>query len=69
MPQHDFWLSASDDLVRRYVKHESQLHGFVTNANGVRIRSVSIDPKGKRIAVASECVSSYHLQLACANRQ
>ncbi|KAL9708702.1 DNA polymerase alpha accessory factor Mcl1 [Leucoagaricus gongylophorus] len=51
---HDFWLSASDDLVRRYVKHESQLHGFVTNTNGVRIRSVSIDPKAKRIAVASD---------------
>ncbi|KAF5351668.1 hypothetical protein D9756_007710 [Leucocoprinus leucothites] len=51
---HDFWLSASDDLVRRYVKHGSQLHGFVTNANGIRIRSVSIDPKGKRIAVASD---------------
>ncbi|EKM80549.1 hypothetical protein AGABI1DRAFT_126609 [Agaricus bisporus var. burnettii JB137-S8] len=51
---HDFWLSASDDLVRRYVKHDTQLHGFVTNTNGVRIRSVAIDPKGKNIAVASD---------------
>ncbi|KAF9447940.1 hypothetical protein P691DRAFT_730511 [Macrolepiota fuliginosa MF-IS2] len=54
---HDFWLSASDDLVRRYVKHESQLHGFVTNTNGIRVRCVAIDPKGKRIAVASDEVS------------
>lgn len=40
------------------MKHESQLHGFVTNANGIRIRSVAIDPKGKKIAVASEQVFS-----------
>lgn len=61
--QHDFWLSASDDLVRRYVKHGTQLHGFVTNTSGIRIRSIAIDTRGKKIAVASESVFPYCFSL------
>jgi chromosome transmission fidelity protein 4 len=41
------------------MKHDTQLHGFLTNTNGVRIRSVTIDPKGKKIAVASESVHRF----------
>lgn len=50
------------------MKHETQLHGFITNANGVRIRSVAIDPKGKKIAVASEFVFASDYYFSRSNR-
>jgi hypothetical protein len=54
-PQDDCWLSGSEDAeVRRYAKDRGEMVGMVTSANAVPIRCVAIDPKGKRVAVASE---------------
>jgi chromosome transmission fidelity protein 4 len=54
-PQDDCWLSGSEDAeVRQYAKDRGEMVGLVTSANAVPIRSVAIDPKGKRVAVASE---------------
>lgn len=49
------WLSASEDGdVRLYNAGQSDLQGIVTNAAGVGVRSVAVDPKGKRVAITSE---------------
>ncbi|KDQ57598.1 hypothetical protein JAAARDRAFT_193900 [Jaapia argillacea MUCL 33604] len=51
----DCWLSGSDDSqVRRYAKGKNDLEGLITTANGVSIRSLAVDPEGRRVAVASE---------------
>ncbi|KAF8893373.1 hypothetical protein BD779DRAFT_1436150 [Infundibulicybe gibba] len=51
----DCWLSGSEDTeVRRYSKNEKDLDGLVTNTNGVAIRCIAIDPRGKTVAVASD---------------
>jgi hypothetical protein len=55
--QNSCWLSGSEDgEVRRYMKGSSDLDGLVVSAAGVPIRCVAADPKGKRVAVASEYV-------------
>ncbi|KZT29190.1 hypothetical protein NEOLEDRAFT_1057404 [Neolentinus lepideus HHB14362 ss-1] len=51
----DCWLSGSEDSeVRRYPKNATEMEGLVTSGNGAAIRSLAIDPKGKRVAVSSE---------------
>jgi len=42
--------------MRRYVKDKGELDGLVTSSIGVPVRCVAIDPKGRRVAVASEYV-------------
>ena len=55
MGQDTCWVSGSEDNeVRRYEKNKNQLRGLVTNANGLAIRCVAFDPKGKKLAVTSE---------------
>ncbi|KAL0956736.1 hypothetical protein HGRIS_002856 [Hohenbuehelia grisea] len=55
---NDYWISGSEDTeVRRYLKDKGQLDGHVTTANGVPIRCVAVDPKGKKVAVASDELS------------
>ncbi|OBZ68085.1 Minichromosome loss protein 1 [Grifola frondosa] len=52
---NDCWLSGSEDAeVRRYTHAKADLEGLVTNAMGVAIRCVAVDPKGKRVAVTSD---------------
>ncbi|GLB45067.1 putative minichromosome loss protein, Mcl1, middle region [Lyophyllum shimeji] len=49
------WLSGSEDaVVRQYIKERAELNGHVLDANGVAIRSLAIDPTGKRVAIASD---------------
>ncbi|KAG6918076.1 hypothetical protein DXG01_016735 [Tephrocybe rancida] len=49
------WLSGSEDaVVRQYIKNLPELTGHVWDANGVAIRSLAVDPNGKRVAIASE---------------
>ncbi|KAG6865519.1 hypothetical protein C0991_001840 [Blastosporella zonata] len=49
------WLSGSEDaVVRQYIKNLPELTGHVWDANGVAIRSLAVDPEGKRVAIASE---------------
>jgi chromosome transmission fidelity protein 4 len=56
--QYDCWLSGSEDsVVRRYDKHKPDLLGHVASANAVPIHSVSVNPEGNRVAVASEYVN------------
>ncbi|KAJ8518145.1 hypothetical protein ONZ45_g4749 [Pleurotus djamor] len=56
---HDYWVSGSEDSeVRRYVKDKGEIDGLVTTAKGVPIRCLAIDPKGKRVAVASDEISA-----------
>lgn len=53
----DCWISASEDgEVRRYIKDRPDLDGLVTTTAGIPIWSIAFDPKGKRVAVASEYV-------------
>lgn len=55
--QEDCWLSGSEDgEVRRYARDRGDLDSLVTSAKAVAIRCVAIDPRGRRVAVASECV-------------
>lgn len=56
--QNDLWLSAShDSQVRSYLHGKPDLHGLILKAAGISIRALAVDPLGKRVAVASECVS------------
>ena len=45
--------------MRRYEKDRNEMNGLVVNTAGVAVRSIAIDPKGKKVAVTSECVESY----------
>lgn len=55
--QRNCWLSGSVDAeVRQYARGKTELEGLVTSAIGVPIRSIAVDPKGSRVAVASEYV-------------
>ena len=50
-------MSGSDDsLVRRYTKLGTEMESLITRANAIPIRYISVDAKGRRVAVASECV-------------
>ncbi|KAG6856290.1 hypothetical protein H0H87_005773 [Tephrocybe sp. NHM501043] len=54
-PSENGWLSGSEDaVVRQYLKNLPELTGHVWDANGVAIRSLAVDPHGKRVAIASE---------------
>ncbi|KIP10903.1 hypothetical protein PHLGIDRAFT_492619 [Phlebiopsis gigantea 11061_1 CR5-6] len=49
------WFTGSEDSdVRQYAKGSESLEGNVTSAVGVAIRSISVDPKGSRLAVTSD---------------
>ncbi|EKM54305.1 uncharacterized protein PHACADRAFT_196736 [Phanerochaete carnosa HHB-10118-sp] len=51
----DCWFTGSEDSeVRQYAKGKDNLLGNVTSAVGVAIRSLAVDPKGERVAVASD---------------
>ncbi|KAK0505002.1 hypothetical protein EDD18DRAFT_1127226 [Armillaria luteobubalina] len=51
----DCWLSGSEDTqVRRYPKNANECDGYAASANGVPIRCVAIDTKGRRLAVGSD---------------
>ncbi len=53
--QDTCWLSASEDAeVRQYSKASPEFEGLVSNAIGVAIRCLAIDPQSKRVAVTSE---------------
>ena len=54
--QHEGWMSGSADAhVRRYENcTPPRFQGLVTITSGVPVRSLSADPKGKRVAVGSE---------------
>lgn len=45
--------------MRRYEKDRNEMNGLVVNTAGVAVRSIAIDPKGKRVAVTSEYVRNY----------
>ncbi|KAL5507206.1 MCL1 [Sanghuangporus vaninii] len=49
------WLSGSEDShVRRYLKTGTDLESLIMRANAIPIRYISVDPKGRRVAVASD---------------
>ncbi|KAF8813968.1 hypothetical protein BYT27DRAFT_7131270 [Phlegmacium glaucopus] len=51
----DCWFSSSEDTeVRRYSKDSCQFDAPLTSAAGVPVRYIAIDPKGRRVAVASD---------------
>jgi chromosome transmission fidelity protein 4 len=55
--QDDYWFSGSEDTeVRRYLRESNEFDAPLTSVAGVPVRSVAIDPKGRRVAVSSECV-------------
>lgn len=55
--QNDGWLSGSDDsCVRRYAKSSTELESLVTQTSSFPVRCIAVDPKGKCVAVTSECV-------------
>lgn len=47
--------------MRQYTQGTTELEGLVTSAIGVPIRSIAVDPKGSRVAVASEYVTALNL--------
>ncbi|KAH9831247.1 uncharacterized protein C8Q71DRAFT_861980 [Rhodofomes roseus] len=62
---HDCWFSGSNDSeVRRYAHASPQQDGLVTNAAGVAIRSLAVDPQGSRIAVTSDETTVKVIELA-----
>ncbi|KAH7914143.1 hypothetical protein BJ138DRAFT_479545 [Hygrophoropsis aurantiaca] len=55
---NDYWLSGSEDSeVRRYQTGKNELDGLVASAAGVAVRSIAVDPRGRRVAVASDELS------------
>lgn len=55
--QDDYWFSGSEDTeVRRYLRDSNEFDAPLTTVAGVPVRYVAIDPKGRRVAVTSECV-------------
>ncbi|KAH8119330.1 WD40 repeat-like protein [Phellopilus nigrolimitatus] len=49
------WLSGSEDSqVRRYLRTGTELESLITRTNAVSVRYVAVDPKGRRVAVASD---------------
>ena len=42
-----------------YLPGKAQFNGLVASVAGASIRSLAVDPSGKRVAVASECVLIY----------
>ncbi|KAH7923714.1 WD40 repeat-like protein [Leucogyrophana mollusca] len=55
---NDYWLSGSEDSeVRRYPTGKNELDGLVTSAVGVAVRSLAVDPRGRRVAVTSDELS------------
>ncbi|KAI0342000.1 hypothetical protein BDW22DRAFT_1331357 [Trametopsis cervina] len=49
------WLSGSEDSeVRQYVSGKPDLEALITSAIGVPIRSIAVDPRSSRVAVASD---------------
>ena len=55
IPHDGGWISGSaDSHVRRYGRGEKDMASLLTITHGVSVRWVSCDPKGKRVAVASE---------------
>ncbi|KAI5120641.1 hypothetical protein M0805_007978 [Coniferiporia weirii] len=52
---NDGWFSGSEDShLRRYSKTGTEIEGLVTRTNGATIRCIAVDPKGRRVAVASD---------------
>jgi len=43
--------------VRRYLRDSNEFDAPLTSVAGVPVRYVAVDPKGRRVAVTSECVS------------
>ncbi|THV05087.1 hypothetical protein K435DRAFT_648208 [Dendrothele bispora CBS 962.96] len=57
----DCWLAANvDGEVRRYVKDKGELIDFVMTTDGTPVRCIAVDPKGKRVVVATDLL---HLKL------
>ncbi|KAG1751494.1 WD40 repeat-like protein [Suillus paluster] len=55
---NDYWLSGGhDSQVRKYLPGKAQFEGFVAHVAGASIRSLAVDPSGKRVAVASDELS------------
>jgi chromosome transmission fidelity protein 4 len=71
--QNEWWLSASEDgEVRRYRAGRVDMDGLVTSVPGTAVRSLAVDVKGKKVAVASEYAYlashvDYLLKMAVAN--
>ncbi|MGG6495049.1 UNVERIFIED_CONTAM: hypothetical protein NY603_19160, partial [Bacteroidetes bacterium 56_B9] len=56
-PQSSNLITASEDNISRIFSYpQNQFQGFLTRATAVPIRWVSVDKKGERVAVVSECV-------------
>ncbi|KAK0455435.1 uncharacterized protein EV420DRAFT_1553616 [Desarmillaria tabescens] len=54
----DCWLSGSEDAqVRRYLKNSNECDGYAASVNGVPVRCLAIDSKGRRLAVGSDELS------------
>ncbi|KAJ8597474.1 WD40 repeat-like protein [Rhizopogon salebrosus TDB-379] len=54
----DCWLSGGHDSeVRRYLPGKAQFVGLVASLAGAPIRSLAVDPSGRRVAVASDELS------------
>ncbi|CAA7260577.1 unnamed protein product [Cyclocybe aegerita] len=51
----DYWFSGSEDTeVRRYFKDSNQFDAPLTSFAGVPVRYITVDPKGRRVAVTSD---------------
>ncbi|EJD03058.1 WD40 repeat-like protein [Fomitiporia mediterranea MF3/22] len=52
---NDGWLSGSEDShVRRYLKTRTEMESLIARANAIPIRYIAADPKGRRVAIASD---------------
>ncbi len=50
---------SEDSTVRRFDKNTLEFLGNVTQTEAIGIFCLSIDPKGKKVAVGSQCVKLY----------